>query len=81
MQNLCIFNQNSSQKCIFEFVMRPWDANIETYSHSYIFHGTPSKLLVTRKQQDHGVRGLKAKICSTSPALQLAHLNPPTSNL
>ena len=64
--------QFASQKMHFEFLMFPWGAkciNIDTYfsTSNMQFYGTPSKLLVTPNQHDHGVQGLKAKICSAIP--------------
>ena len=77
MQKSCISLQSAFQKCIFEFVMHPWDAKIETYYHRVDpVLWDPFKTLVTPNQQD-GIPGLKAKICNEVTA---CHLNK-TSNL
>ena len=55
--------QSASQKMYF----RPCDANVESCSHQIQFYGTPSKVLVTPNEQDHGVPGLKAKIRCAIP--------------
>ena len=40
MQKSCIvFCNVLPKKCIFEFIIHPWDANTETYSHRYSFMG------------------------------------------
>ena len=56
--------QNASQKMHF----RICNASMGCKNRNLLsIYGTPSKLLVTPNQQDHGAPGLKAKICSAIP--------------
>ena len=76
MQKSCIFMQSTSQNCVIFLIC---DATLGCKYRILLsqiqFYGTPSKLLVTRNQQDHGVPGLKAKICSVIPGALLTNFN------
>ena len=57
----------TSPRSIWELMTAHTEGERTRQDSQIQFCGTPSKLLVTPNQQDHGVLGLKAKICSAIP--------------